>query len=301
MDSKVAAVLNPPVYEDFEASTDLVEEKDCDTILLTLPGFKKEHLKVQLTSAKMLRISGSRPIGDNKWKRFMKEFPVSPNHDSNKINAKFESGILYIRLPKLSPPLDHHQNIKEEEEKEEEEEEEEKQLHSTKSPTQKTEQTSQKPNAAADQNVKEEPKTANEKGEKSKEEKLSHLDDDSKEKKSIASDHKQEEDGAKKSGEERDSEKKRMTKRDKLQEEEEEQEEEDSAKTAEEEGKESSETIEGSGKSKVHNYKETAADIAKSQLKKYRRTFNLALVIIFALTVGLYLSNFIRTIKRDEN
>lgn len=38
MDSKVAAVLNPPVYEDFEASTDLVEEKDCDTILLTLPG-----------------------------------------------------------------------------------------------------------------------------------------------------------------------------------------------------------------------------------------------------------------------
>lgn len=98
MDSRGAA---NPVYEDFEPSTELIQEKDCDTIVFNLPDFRKDQLRVQLTTSNILRITGSRPIADNKWKRFHKEFPVSANSNIQQISAKFEGGKLYIRLPKV--------------------------------------------------------------------------------------------------------------------------------------------------------------------------------------------------------
>lgn len=64
-------------------------------------GFTKEELKVQLTRTKVLKISGSRAIGDNKWSSFQKDFTIPENCDTNKISAKFEEGILYIRQPKV--------------------------------------------------------------------------------------------------------------------------------------------------------------------------------------------------------
>ncbi|XP_021720617.1 inactive protein RESTRICTED TEV MOVEMENT 2-like [Chenopodium quinoa] len=91
-------------YEDFEPVSDLLSEKECDTLLLYLPGFRKEQLKVQLTTSRILKISGERPIGDNKWKRFHKEFNVPSNIDMKDMTAKFEGGILYIRQPKLITP-----------------------------------------------------------------------------------------------------------------------------------------------------------------------------------------------------
>ncbi|KAK9727102.1 hypothetical protein RND81_05G257900 [Saponaria officinalis] len=98
-----------PVFEDYDPPTDLVTEDASDTLLIYLPGFKKEQLKVQLTVSKMLKISGQRPLGGNKYRRFQKEFRVPPNCDTKEISAKFEGGILYIRQPKLiipaAPPL----------------------------------------------------------------------------------------------------------------------------------------------------------------------------------------------------
>ncbi|KNA18911.1 hypothetical protein SOVF_066380 [Spinacia oleracea] len=93
-------------YEDFDPVSDLLSEKECDTLLLYLPGFRKEQLKVQLTTSRILRISGERPTGDNKWKRFNKEVHVTSNVDMKEMTAKFEGGILYIRQPKLITPAE---------------------------------------------------------------------------------------------------------------------------------------------------------------------------------------------------
>ncbi|OIT38614.1 PREDICTED: protein RESTRICTED TEV MOVEMENT 2-like [Nicotiana attenuata] len=99
MDSKGAAAAQ--VYEDFVPTTELVQEQDSDTLLLNLTGFKKEQVRVQLTKSGILKISGQRPVGQNKWLRFQKDFPVSENCDKTKISAKFENGILYVKQPKL--------------------------------------------------------------------------------------------------------------------------------------------------------------------------------------------------------
>ncbi|KAL3518749.1 hypothetical protein ACH5RR_021338 [Cinchona calisaya] len=97
-------------YEEFEPSTEIVQEKDCDTILLNVPGFKKDQLRVQLTPRKVLIISGEKEIDANKSIRFQKEFPVSSNYDTTKITAKFERGILYLRQPKLITPEEKQDN-----------------------------------------------------------------------------------------------------------------------------------------------------------------------------------------------
>lgn len=94
--------MPPParVYQDFEPSMEWVPEDDSDTLLVYLPGFAKEQLRVQLRSRNLI-ISGERKLQQDTWSRFRVEFPVSANCDLNKISAKFEGNILFVRQPKL--------------------------------------------------------------------------------------------------------------------------------------------------------------------------------------------------------
>ncbi|OAY52074.1 serine-aspartate repeat-containing protein I [Manihot esculenta] len=93
------------VYEDFEPSMDWLREPGADTLRVYVPGFKKEQMKVQVTSSGNLRISGERPLADgNKWCRFRKEIPIPSIYDHNAIGAKFEKGLLFIRHPKIIIP-----------------------------------------------------------------------------------------------------------------------------------------------------------------------------------------------------
>ncbi|KZV30573.1 hypothetical protein F511_05723 [Dorcoceras hygrometricum] len=89
-----------------EPNSDLIQEDDCDTLLIYLQGYRKDQLRVQQAKSGTLRVSGTRPIGDNKSSSFVKDYPVSPNCDTNNITAKFEGGILYIRQPKLIVPAE---------------------------------------------------------------------------------------------------------------------------------------------------------------------------------------------------
>ncbi|XP_073285201.1 uncharacterized protein [Primulina huaijiensis] len=90
----------------YEPSSDLIQEQDCDTLIIYIPGFRKEQLRVQLATSRTLRVSGTRPFGDDRLSSFHKDYPVSPNCDTNNITAKFEGGILYIRQPKLIVPAE---------------------------------------------------------------------------------------------------------------------------------------------------------------------------------------------------
>ncbi|XP_060966102.1 inactive protein RESTRICTED TEV MOVEMENT 2-like [Cannabis sativa] len=95
-----ASVNQNKSYEEFEPPLEWVKEETSDTLLVFLPGFQKEKLKIQITSTGKLRISGERLISQNKWRRFIKEFELDLNCDTSKISAKFEGGILYVKVPK---------------------------------------------------------------------------------------------------------------------------------------------------------------------------------------------------------
>ncbi|XP_016514235.2 uncharacterized protein LOC107831036 [Nicotiana tabacum] len=102
MNSKGASAATPTqIYEDFVPTSKLVQEELSDTLHLNIPGFKKEQVRVQLTKTGILKISGERPIRQNKRQRFQKDFPVAENCDKSKISAKFENGILHVKQPKL--------------------------------------------------------------------------------------------------------------------------------------------------------------------------------------------------------
>ncbi|MED6133459.1 hypothetical protein PIB30_028379 [Stylosanthes scabra] len=88
-------------YQDIEPPFDWDHEKECDTLIVALPGFKKEQLRVQVTSTRKLRLSGERKIGDTKIRKFYKELPIPSDTDTSSIAAKFENGILYVKLPKV--------------------------------------------------------------------------------------------------------------------------------------------------------------------------------------------------------
>uniref|UniRef100_A0ACD5WFC5 Uncharacterized protein n=1 Tax=Avena sativa TaxID=4498 RepID=A0ACD5WFC5_AVESA len=91
-------------YLDFMPSHDLVEETDKQTLVLNLPGFKKEHLKVQIDNYGRLRVSGERPVEGSQWSRFRKDIQVSDGCDAGGIRARFEKdGVLRITMPRLSP------------------------------------------------------------------------------------------------------------------------------------------------------------------------------------------------------
>ncbi|KAH6837127.1 hypothetical protein C2S53_017297 [Perilla frutescens var. hirtella] len=98
---------NEAATSTFEPSSDLIQEEDCNTLLLYLPGFTKDQLRVQLTRTRVLKISGTRPLTNNKWSSFQKDFPVPENCDTEKITAKFEDGILYVKQPKTKQVKEH--------------------------------------------------------------------------------------------------------------------------------------------------------------------------------------------------
>ncbi|KAJ8766795.1 hypothetical protein K2173_008349 [Erythroxylum novogranatense] len=101
MDSRTKVAAPDRVYESFEPSMEWTPEPEADTLKVYLPGFKKEQLKVQVTTAKTLRLIGERPVDGKKWSKFRKEVPISSNYDFSGITAKFEKGILSVRHPKV--------------------------------------------------------------------------------------------------------------------------------------------------------------------------------------------------------
>uniref|UniRef100_A0A2N9FX36 SHSP domain-containing protein n=1 Tax=Fagus sylvatica TaxID=28930 RepID=A0A2N9FX36_FAGSY len=102
MDAKLKPVNR--VYEDIDPQIEWAYEEGLDTVIVHLPEFRKEQLKVEIASTGNIRVSGQRSLGNNKWKRFVKEIPIPSNVDNNAIHANFQENILYIKLPKVIAP-----------------------------------------------------------------------------------------------------------------------------------------------------------------------------------------------------
>ncbi|KAL6205171.1 hypothetical protein ACLB2K_022433 [Fragaria x ananassa] len=97
------------VFEDIElpSSAEWVQEEGYDTLIVNLQGYKKENLRIQVTSTRNIRVLGERPVRpeNNIWQRFRKEFPVPSNCDVNETSARFDSGFLYVKIPKTIAPV----------------------------------------------------------------------------------------------------------------------------------------------------------------------------------------------------
>ncbi|KAJ1687382.1 hypothetical protein LUZ63_018772 [Rhynchospora breviuscula] len=110
MDAILGSVAGQRIYEDFVPSHDLAEGETADTLMIDVTGFKKEQIKVMIDNYGKLRITGERPLGDNKWTRFRKDFQIPEDCNTAAIRAKFENSRVIITLPKLVvdpvPPQD---------------------------------------------------------------------------------------------------------------------------------------------------------------------------------------------------
>ncbi|KAL6005139.1 hypothetical protein ACLOJK_005701 [Asimina triloba] len=88
-------------YEDFEPELVEAHKDGTDTILISLPGFRKEQIRVQLDGYGYLKISGEQQVSGNKWSRFRKEARVPERCDVNQIRATLDNGVLHITMPRL--------------------------------------------------------------------------------------------------------------------------------------------------------------------------------------------------------
>lgn len=102
MDQKLGSSFAPRSYQDFVPPSDWIREQGFDKLVMELPGFRKEQLKIQLDNFGNLRTTGERPLNGNRWQRFRKEFRIPDNCNANEIRAKFENGVLTVTLPKLT-------------------------------------------------------------------------------------------------------------------------------------------------------------------------------------------------------
>ncbi|MED6168309.1 hypothetical protein PIB30_010642 [Stylosanthes scabra] len=92
------------VYQEFEPSFDWIwddEKRISDRLAVFLPGFKSEEARVEVTSNGVLRLSGERKIGEAIIiRKFEQDLHIPSDTDVKSISTKFESGILYINLPR---------------------------------------------------------------------------------------------------------------------------------------------------------------------------------------------------------
>ncbi|XP_027368548.1 uncharacterized protein LOC113874525 [Abrus precatorius] len=102
MDSMRTQPAANRVYVDFEPPYEWVKNERLFTVFL--PGYRRDQLKVQVTSKPGLRLMGERLITANRWHRFNLEFPIPSDYDADDVIAKFEDGKLLVRFGQLTKP-----------------------------------------------------------------------------------------------------------------------------------------------------------------------------------------------------
>ncbi|XP_072988902.1 uncharacterized protein [Typha latifolia] len=90
-------------YEEFDPIANWIQGEEFDTLLIHLPGFTRERVRVQIDNYRNLRTTGERPVEGNRWQRFWKDFVLPVGYNTNEIRAKFENETLHIKVPKNRP------------------------------------------------------------------------------------------------------------------------------------------------------------------------------------------------------
>ncbi|XP_057794920.1 uncharacterized protein LOC131011144 [Salvia miltiorrhiza] len=88
------------LYRDFKPISQWTEDDQSHFLLVDLPGFRKEQLKVSINSRGAITVRGDRLINADVWSRFSEEYEIPHNSDISLTTAKFDVDILYITIPK---------------------------------------------------------------------------------------------------------------------------------------------------------------------------------------------------------
>jgi len=95
----------------FKPRTDVLEDAEKVYIQMELPGVNKENVKITVNSESILTISGNKPKNipeqsniccrnERIFGDFRRSFQLPDTIDVEKINAKFDAGMLYISINK---------------------------------------------------------------------------------------------------------------------------------------------------------------------------------------------------------
>ncbi|KAK2663968.1 hypothetical protein Ddye_002554 [Dipteronia dyeriana] len=91
-----------PIVRDFVPSSGWTEDSNGHYLLVDLPDFKKEEVKLQVDTSGHVTVNGERLTSDNRYiLRFQKTLALPQDSDINRILGKFEGGILYVTVPRL--------------------------------------------------------------------------------------------------------------------------------------------------------------------------------------------------------
>lgn len=94
-------LTNDPMVKDFVPSSGWTEDSNGHYLLVDLPDFKKEQVKLQVNSSGQITVSGERLTSDNKYvTRFQQMFTLPPDSDVDKISGKFDGELLYVTVTK---------------------------------------------------------------------------------------------------------------------------------------------------------------------------------------------------------
>ncbi|KAK9282689.1 hypothetical protein L1049_010909 [Liquidambar formosana] len=88
-----------PVYEDFRPMFEWKKDQESDILVVYLPGFMREQVKVTVESPEKIRSYGERPLGYNRRSRFNQDFRIPESCNASGISARFDAGVLSVTMP----------------------------------------------------------------------------------------------------------------------------------------------------------------------------------------------------------
>ncbi|XP_049366820.1 17.5 kDa class I heat shock protein-like [Solanum verrucosum] len=88
------------VYEDIEPSSSWIEDTQNHYLLIDLPGFKREEVKLEVDIFGNIMVSGERKVREHKFIRFQKSTKAPEKSKSEDTSVRLEDGILYVIIPK---------------------------------------------------------------------------------------------------------------------------------------------------------------------------------------------------------
>ncbi|KAJ6325716.1 hypothetical protein OIU76_012743 [Salix suchowensis] len=90
-----------PVSEDVK--WELKEEENSIFLLIHLLNFQEDQVKIiPLPSSHAIQVHAERSLAGNRRSRFNRDFPVPENCDVNKMQARFQAGVFFIEVPKVT-------------------------------------------------------------------------------------------------------------------------------------------------------------------------------------------------------
>ncbi|KAL8545711.1 hypothetical protein ACS0TY_005731 [Phlomoides rotata] len=88
-----------PVFEDLKPTSEWQHGDESHHLIIHLPGFTNEQIRVSTEGKNIIRVRGERLAG-NKWSRFLEDFQVPRDGEITSVRARFGEGRLNIAVPK---------------------------------------------------------------------------------------------------------------------------------------------------------------------------------------------------------